>query len=111
MTDQGSDLDLAFTTRGQGPPILALHGFGATSYSRRHLELRLDGRGKMFLLDLKGRGNSPAPLDDRYSSAWSSESSSFVYQQEQHATRKLDRALFGAAVPLWLRIGARTRRL
>src|SRR5262249_11717938 len=67
MADQAPGSELQFTARGEGPPILALHGFGATSYSWRHLERALGGRGKLFLFDLKGHGSSPAPPDDRYS--------------------------------------------
>jgi pimeloyl-ACP methyl ester carboxylesterase len=58
---------LHFVTFGDGRPIIALHGFGATSYSWRHLVPAMAGRGKLFLFDLKGHGASPCPPDRKYS--------------------------------------------
>jgi pimeloyl-ACP methyl ester carboxylesterase len=58
---------LHYTTTGAGPPIIALHGFGATSYAWRFMVPVLAQRYEVFLVDLKGHGASPRPLKGRYS--------------------------------------------
>lgn len=52
---------------GAGPPVVALHGFGASSYSWRHLIPTLSKNNELHLLDLKGYGQSPKPEDGHYS--------------------------------------------
>lgn len=52
---------------GTGEPVVLLHGFGATSFTWRHLAPELAEDHQVFLVDLKGHGRSPKPPDDRYS--------------------------------------------
>jgi pimeloyl-ACP methyl ester carboxylesterase len=58
---------LSFESYGTGSPILLIHGFGASSYSWRHLVAPLAQQHRVITLDLKGSGASPKPHDDQYS--------------------------------------------
>ncbi|MGD2071753.1 MAG: alpha/beta hydrolase [Gemmatimonadota bacterium] len=60
------DLPLHVELRGHGPPIVLLHGFGATSYTWRHWLPALAERHTAVLVDLKGFGRAPKPDDGRY---------------------------------------------
>jgi pimeloyl-ACP methyl ester carboxylesterase len=60
-------LDLHYEERGEGRPVVLLHGFGATTYTWNHVIPRLAERYKTLALDLKGFGDSPKPADDGYS--------------------------------------------
>jgi pimeloyl-ACP methyl ester carboxylesterase len=51
---------------GQGPPIILLHGFGACSYTWRHLIPPLAAEHRVFTMDLKGHGLSDKPADGHY---------------------------------------------
>lgn len=51
---------------GRGEPIVFLHGLGLSTYSWRHLVGPLARHYRAILLDLKGFGNSPKPLDQEY---------------------------------------------
>jgi len=50
----------------QGPPVLLLHGFGASAYTWRFLIPALAGDYRVFTLDLKGHGFSDKPQDGKY---------------------------------------------
>ncbi len=59
---------LAYRDQGKGKPILLLHGFGASSYTWRHVEPALLTSGyRVVTLDLKGFGLSDKPFDEDYS--------------------------------------------
>ena len=60
-------MDLHFEERGEGRPLVLLHGFGANTYTWKHLTPRLADRYQTISLDLKGFGLSPKPPDNRYS--------------------------------------------
>ncbi len=51
---------------GQGPPVILLHGFGASAYSWRFLGPALAKDHRVFTLDLKGYGLSAKPEDGKY---------------------------------------------
>ena len=53
-------------TRGDGKPLVLLHGFGANAFTWRHLMERLPAGYRAFALDLKGFGQSPKPRDNAY---------------------------------------------
>jgi pimeloyl-ACP methyl ester carboxylesterase len=61
------EVQLHYTVIGTGPPLIALHGFGATSYAWRYLAPALAERHRLYLVDLKGHGASPRPDDGHYS--------------------------------------------
>jgi pimeloyl-ACP methyl ester carboxylesterase len=48
-------------------PMVMIHGFGANTYTWRHLVRPLAGNRQIVLVDLKGFGKSPKPMDGRYS--------------------------------------------
>ena len=50
-----------------GPPILLIHGFGASRYAWRHLVSQLSEDHRLLTIDLKGFGSSPKPADQSYS--------------------------------------------
>jgi len=52
---------------GTGNPILCLHGLGANAYSWRHFIKPFSQGHKLILVDFKGSGKSPKPLDTHYS--------------------------------------------
>jgi pimeloyl-ACP methyl ester carboxylesterase len=52
---------------GAGDPILCLHGLGANIYSWRHFIAPFSQHNKLILVDFKGCGRSPKPLDTHYS--------------------------------------------
>lgn len=54
-------------TYGSGPPILFIHGLGASLYTWRHMVDPFKTHFQVILIDLKGFGKSPKPPDDRYS--------------------------------------------
>jgi pimeloyl-ACP methyl ester carboxylesterase len=58
---------LSYRMYGSGNPVIALHGFGATSYSWRHLIPAIASHRSLYLFDLKGHGKSEKPRDGRYS--------------------------------------------
>jgi pimeloyl-ACP methyl ester carboxylesterase len=59
---------LNFETAGSGRPVLALHGYGATLFSWRHLPKGLPDR-RVIRVDLAGHGGSPPRADRRYGPA------------------------------------------
>lgn len=58
---------LAYRERGQGKPVLLIHGFGANAYTWRHMVPALAQTHRVITLDLKGFGQSDKPLDENYS--------------------------------------------
>lgn len=67
LPGQESPPGLYCEIQGAGPPIILLHGFGANTYTWRHLAPALSSRYRLLLFDLKGFGASPKPRDGRYS--------------------------------------------
>jgi len=54
---------------GNGPPLLLLHGLGASIFTWRHITPSLARDHRVIALDLKGFGRSDKPLDSRYAAA------------------------------------------
>lgn len=67
IPDKTNELELASSSTGAGEPILLIHGFGASSYSWRHVVEPLAQKNRVITIDLKGFGDSPKPRDDAYS--------------------------------------------
>jgi len=73
---------LAYRDQGKGQAILLLHGFGASSYTWRHVEPALTAAGhRVLTLDLKGFGLSEKPNDKDYS----------IFDQAALVSRFIDR--------------------
>lgn len=62
-------LPLHVEERGEGPPLLLIHGFGANSYTWHHWVGELARDHRVVLVDLKGFGSAPKPDDDAYAPA------------------------------------------
>jgi len=62
-----SDIKLYADIKGEGKPLILLHGFGSSSYSFHYIIEPLSKKFRVYNLDLKGFGNSPKPKDHRYS--------------------------------------------
>jgi pimeloyl-ACP methyl ester carboxylesterase len=60
-------LELHFESAGDGPPLVLLHGFGATLFTWRLLLPSLAASHEVVRLDLLGFGGSPKPHDGDYS--------------------------------------------
>ena len=60
-------MDLHYEERGEGRPLVLLHGFGGNTYTWKYLIPPLAARYKTISLDLKGFGLSPKPADNAYS--------------------------------------------
>ena len=58
---------LYYTDEGNGPPLLLIHGFGASTYTWRHIAPELALTHRVIAVDLKGFGQSDKPFDGRYS--------------------------------------------
>lgn len=65
--DKINELQLTSSSNGEGFPVLLIHGFGASSYSWRHIIKPLAQKYRVITIDLKGFGESPKPRDDLYS--------------------------------------------
>jgi len=58
---------LFYEEDGKGPPVLLLHGFGASTYTWRGIAPELARDHRVIAVDLKGFGQSDKPFDTRYS--------------------------------------------
>jgi pimeloyl-ACP methyl ester carboxylesterase len=58
---------LYYEEEGKGPPVLLIHGFGASTYTWRHIAPELARDHRVIAVDLKGFGQSDKPFDGRYS--------------------------------------------
>lgn len=52
---------------GRGPPLLFLHGLGASGYTLRRITANLAASHRVITLDLRGFGRSDKPFDQYYS--------------------------------------------
>lgn len=53
--------------KGEGLPLLLIHGFGASTYTWRKIAPALADTHRVIAVDLKGFGQSDKPFDERYS--------------------------------------------
>ncbi len=65
--DKHSGPDLYYETQGQGPPVLLVHAFANNLSTWADVRGPLSRHHKLWLLDLKGFGQSPKPDDGHYS--------------------------------------------
>lgn len=60
-------LRLHYTTVGEGPPVILLHGWPTSSFLWRNVMPHLAAANRVIALDLPGFGGSDKPLDASYS--------------------------------------------
>jgi len=60
-------VNLYYEDTGNGSPLLLIHGFGASTYTWRHIAPELAQTHRVIAVDLKGFGQSDKPFDSRYS--------------------------------------------
>ena len=53
--------------KGNGSPLLLIHGFGASTFTWRQIAPGLARRHRVIAVDLKGFGQSDKPFDEQYS--------------------------------------------
>jgi pimeloyl-ACP methyl ester carboxylesterase len=58
---------LYYEETGKGSPVLLIHGFGASTFTWRHIAPELAKTHRVIAVDLKGFGQSDKPFDSRYS--------------------------------------------
>lgn len=58
---------LAYREHGSGEPLLLIHGFGASTFTWRHVVPLLTDEYRIITVDMKGFGDSDKPLDEKYS--------------------------------------------
>ena len=58
---------LFYQEQGSGRPLLLIHGFGASTFTWRHVAPGLARDHQVITVDLKGFGQSDKPFDSRYS--------------------------------------------
>jgi len=121
ITRQSSDLKQSFAYTDQmqisyevhgnvGPPVVFLHGFGASVETWRDIQSRLAQRNRLFFLDLKGFGLSSKPDDRKYSLEDQAEVVlAFLKAQEIHDVTLVGHS-YGGAVCLYTYFKDRARR-
>lgn len=58
---------LFYEVKGEGPPVLLIHGFGASTYTWRQIAPELARDHRVIAVDMKGFGQSDKPFDENYS--------------------------------------------
>ncbi|MCX5888637.1 MAG: alpha/beta hydrolase [Deltaproteobacteria bacterium] len=78
-------LKINYYEKGQGPPVLLLHGFAACAYTWRFIGPPLAADQRVITMDLKGFGLSDKPDDGHYAMADQAEMvADFIRRQDLH---------------------------
>jgi len=95
--------------RGEGPPVLLIHGFGTNSFTWRHIAPDLARDHRVIAVDLKGFGQSDKPFDDRYAASYQAELlTQLILDRDLHNLTLVGHS-FGGGVALLLALEADTR--
>jgi pimeloyl-ACP methyl ester carboxylesterase len=97
-------IQLHYEEYGQGDPVLCIHGFGASLFSWRNFIGPFSQNYKLILVDLKGCGKSPKPLDSHYSFQDHAELLYHFILDLDLKKLTLVGNSFGGALALWLAI-------
>ena len=95
--------------RGEGPPVLLIHGFGTNSFTWRHVAPDLARDHKVIAVDLKGFGQSDKPFDGRYSVYDQAELLAQLIEDKDLRDLTLVGHSFGGGVALLLALEANQR--
>jgi pimeloyl-ACP methyl ester carboxylesterase len=103
-------LRLAVIEKGQGRPLLLLHGFATSSYTWHAIIPELAKTHRVIAIDLRGFGASDKPLDDRYSIQDQTEAVSAFIEQENLRDLTIIGHSYGGGITLALALQAEQER-
>ena len=99
-------LRLAVIDKGQGRPILLLHGFATSSFTWQAIEPELAKSHRVIAVDLRGFGASDKPLDDHYSVFDQADAIEAFIEQENLKDLTIVGHSFGGGITLALALRA-----
>ena len=99
-------LRLAVIEKGQGRPVLLLHGFATSSYTWHAIIPELAKKYRVIAIDLRGFGASDKPLDGRYSIQDQADTVSAFIEQENLRDLTVIGHSFGGGITLSLALKA-----
>ncbi len=102
-------VNLYYEDQGKGPPVLLLHGFGASTYTWRHITPELARTHRVIAVDFKGFGQSDKPFDERYSVLDQAELIAQLIEDKDLRDLTIVGHSFGGGVALRLALEADTR--
>lgn len=93
--------------RGEGPPVLLIHGFGTNSFTWRQITPDLARDHKVIAVDLKGFGRSDKPFDERYAASDQAELlTQLILERDLHDLTVVGHS-FGGGIALLLALDSR----
>lgn len=95
--------------RGEGPPVLLIHGFGTNTFTWRHISPDLARDHRVIAVDLKGFGRSDKPFDERYAASDQAELLTELILERDLRKLTIVGHSFGGGVALLLALEADTR--
>jgi pimeloyl-ACP methyl ester carboxylesterase len=95
--------------RGEGPPVLLIHGFGTNTFTWRRIAPDLARDHKVIAVDLKGFGRSDKPFDKRYSAADQAELLTQLILERDLRDLTIVGHSYGGGIALLLALEADTR--
>ena len=100
---------LYYQDEGKGPPLLLIHGFGASTFTWRHVAPELAKTHRVIAVDLKGFGQSDKPFDGRYSVFDQAELLAQLIEDKDLRNLTLVGHSFGGGIALLLALEANRR--
>ena len=100
---------LYYSEEGKGPPLLLIHGFGASTFTWRFVAPELAKSHRVIAVDLKGFGQSDKPFDGRYSVYDQAELLAQLIEDKDLRDLTLVGHSFGGGVALLLALEANRR--
>ncbi|HXG78367.1 MAG TPA: alpha/beta hydrolase [Methyloceanibacter sp.] len=104
-----AEVKLFYREAGNGPPLLLIHGFGASSFTWRRVAPTLAETNRVIAVDLKGFGQSDKPFDERYSVFDQAELLAELIEEKDLRDLTLVGHSFGGGVALLLALQAKER--
>ena len=103
-------LRLAVVDKGQGRPILLLHGLATSSFTWHEIVPDLSKTNRVLAVDLRGFGASDKPIDDHYSIFDQAEAINAFIEQENLRDLTIVGHSFGGGITLALALKAQQQR-
>jgi pimeloyl-ACP methyl ester carboxylesterase len=100
---------LYYSEEGKGPPVLLIHGFGASTFTWRFVAPEFAKSHRVIAVDLKGFGLSDKPFDGRYSVYDQAELLAQLIEDKDLRDLTLVGHSFGGGVALLLALEANRR--